>query len=89
VLDLSGVVVITIEGVPVRVDAAGSELRVTIDRPVALLRRGGLRALRAAVPMLERLGLTVRVVRRGRVVASMGYGVGRGWRRWVNGGWGK
>ncbi|CAN5280530.1 hypothetical protein BH24GEM2_BH24GEM2_11580 [soil metagenome] len=86
VLDLSGAVVVTVEGIPMRVDAMGRELRVTADRPVALLRRGGLRVLKAAAPTLERLGLTVRVGYQGRVVASAGYGVARGWRRWVSGG---
>jgi hypothetical protein len=53
VLDLSGAVVITVEGIPMRVDAVGRELRVTADRPIVLLRRGGLRVLKAAAPTLE------------------------------------
>lgn len=88
-LELSGVVEVTVEGSPVRVEAAGRELRVSAERPAALLRHGGLRMLRAAQPVLERLGLTVRVTYRGRQVAMAGAGAGaeerRRWLRW----WGR
>lgn len=82
-VELSGVLVVTVEGVPVRVEAAGRELRVAADRPVALMRRGGFRTLRSIEPLLERLGLTIRVVHRGRVVASGGSGAKGRWRWWM------
>lgn len=85
-LALSGVLMVTVEGVPVRVEAAGQELRLIADRPVALLRRGGLQALRGLEPLLERLGLTVRLVHRGRVVASGGAGTRGRWRWHMGGG---
>lgn len=81
---LSGVVMVTVEGVAVQVEGAGQELRIAANRPLALLRRGGWRALRSVAPLLERLGLTVRFIHRGRVVASRAPGDGGRW-RWRTG----
>ena len=82
-VELSGVLNVTVEGVPIRVEAEGRELRVVADRPFALMRRGGLRALRSVEPLLKRLELTVRVVHRGRIVASGGFGAQDEWRWWI------
>ena len=71
-LDLAGAVRLEVDGVPARLVARGGELRLELGRLDWLRRSGALRRAPEASRMLSGLGLTLRVVWRGRTVLSIG-----------------
>ena len=74
-VEVTGSLRVKIDGAAGRLVASGGELRWEVSRVGDLLRPGGWRTLRTAARLLDRLGLTMRVVHRDRVLLSLGSGV--------------
>lgn len=75
-VEVTGSLRVRIDGVTGRLVASGGELRWEVGRATDLLRPGGWRTLRMVARLLDRSGLTLRVVHRERVLLTLGRGLG-------------
>lgn len=75
-VEVTGSLRVRIDGTSGRLVASGGELRWEVSRASDLLRPGGWRTLRLVARLLDRLGLTLRVVHRDRVLLTLGRGLG-------------
>jgi hypothetical protein len=74
-IHMDGVLELSIDDIPARLVAEGSELRLEVRRPFRLLRTVSLRSVLRLAVVLNRLGLTLRVVARRRTVLLLGRGI--------------
>jgi len=74
-IEVDGVLELSIDDIPARLIAEGRELRLEVRRPFRLLRTVSLRNVIRLAELLNRLGLTLRVVGRRRTVLLLGRGI--------------
>jgi len=72
---VDGVLDLSIDGSAARLVADGQQLRLEVSRPVRLLRSLQWRSVLRLAALLDRLGLTLRVVGRRRTILLLGRGV--------------
>jgi hypothetical protein len=76
VIGIDGVLDISVDGVPARLVAEGRTLRLEARQPFRLLRRVSFRTVVRAAGVLDRMGLTLRVVGPRGTLLYLGRGVG-------------